>query len=284
MAALFRQRDGTMWRKFINIQQWLAKNRLLLWWVVFVPVVLLIVLCNTRYLVPEVTDIANPLIPLQFKIFNSVLLIVLARIVLVALGVVIMMICLLFPVLRVGREGIQWTKELEDELSEVSGEIAGEEIRELIEQESWRWSLIQGWLKRMQNAGEQDQDMAFPVRDLLNTLWEAFRGHRLSLTLSRANQRWSVLHPLMPRLIGEESDRAWNPETTLRMEIRVSSDFMLLLNLYAAEPGGFSRVDEQFLLALSELFLQEMIPEGPVPEKCFEGFELISLTPESETV
>lgn len=275
-----------MWLRIVSLQKWMSKNRLIIWWVVFIPLVALVLACNFGGLVPDSADVHNATHSLQFKIFDSVLLIVLARIILVALGVVILMLCLLFPVLQVGKEGIQWTKELENVLTEATSEIAGEEIGELITQEAWRWTLIHGWL-RIHRAGDRSAvrtDVVSLVRDLLDTVWKAFPSYRLAVCLTHDKQQWALIHPLLPQLIPKEPTNFTANETVIALEMNIAENQVMELTVYPQEQEGFSKIDERFLLVLSEIFTEEAVRSESFYKEILEHFERIPLTTEAGDV
>src|SRR5690554_4918961 len=101
-----------MKRGAAHFQRWVTRNRMLLWWAVFLPLMLAILLSSWDHLtVPVVVEVTKD--SFWALLFQSSTLIASARVVMVALGVVIIMICLFFPALRVGKEGVYWTKEKE---------------------------------------------------------------------------------------------------------------------------------------------------------------------------
>ena len=57
--------------KGVMLQQWLVKNRLLLWWVCYIPLVAFILIANQRQLSFTVDDLSNLVISPLYRIFNS---------------------------------------------------------------------------------------------------------------------------------------------------------------------------------------------------------------------
>jgi hypothetical protein len=257
-----------------RFQLWLTKNRLWLWWAIYIPLVVLIIIFNWEQLNLPSNDLSNLGISPQYKIFNSVLIIVLARVTLVAIGVVLIMICLFFPFFRVSRGGVQWTKEFEEELAEVSGEIAGEEIGGLVKEESFRWSLVYGWLK----LGERELlEPQFLLRELLATIWEAFPNQRISLSFINDGQSWGIFHPLLSKLVVAENMNMLEDETTFGLNLRFLKGIQLLLHVYS-DPEGFSQIDEKFILILGEIFLLTVMKQGYAPEELLTYFDRVPLT------
>jgi hypothetical protein len=260
--------------KQINFQQWFTRNRLWLWWTIYIPLVVMILILNYKQLNLSGNDLGNFIISPQYKIFNSALIIVLARVIVVAVGVVVLLICLFFPYFRVSKEGIQWTKEFEEELAEVSGEIAGEEISGLVKEESFRWSLVYGWLKLEERELLEPQ---FLLRELLATMWEAFPKQKISLSLINEGQKWSIYHPLLVKLIVPESANMLENETTFGLKLQFKKNTQLLLHVYS-EPDGFSQIDEKFILILGEIFLLTVMKQGYTAEELLTYFDRVPLT------
>jgi hypothetical protein len=257
-----------------NFQGWLGKNRLWLWWSIYIPLLTGILFLNSKQLNLPVEDLKNLILSPQYKIFNSSLIIVLARVVVVAAGVVALMVCLFFPYFRVSKEGVQWTEELEEELARVSGEVTGEEIGGLIKEESFRWSLIYGWLKL---EGREVLEAQFLIRELLATIWEAFPNQKISLTAINHDERWGIFHPLLTKLVIAENPHLLDDETTFGLKLQFQKDSQLLLHVYS-EIEGFSQIDEKFILILGEIFLLIVIKQGYVLEELLTYFDRISLT------
>ncbi|HEX7713995.1 MAG TPA: hypothetical protein VF531_08205 [Bacillota bacterium] len=250
-----------------NLQQWLIKNRLPLWWGVFLPCMMVLLFFGRELFRIPAPILENTWISFQSKVLNTIPLIILARIVVAAAGIVALMICFLFPILRVSKEGVQWTKEFGEELANVSGEITGEEIAHLVVKETLRWSLIYGWL-RLREQGESDPHLL--LREFLGTIWETFPECRLSLTWIDGDAQWTVLHPLLSRLVREEAVSLVSDEHSFGVRLELEGGNGLVLRIYANDAAGFSQVDERFLTVLGEAFLQEVVRGG------FSGAELLT--------
>jgi hypothetical protein len=261
--------------KIANLQQWLTKYRILLWWLLFLPVLGLILAYNQGLLNIPARVLDDSLLSFQYKIFNSTVIIIVIRIALVAMSLVIIMICLFFPLFRVGKEGVQWTKELEDELVKFSGEIAGEEIDNLIKDESFRWSLMHNWVKLKE---PEPGDSHLLLRELLATIWEGFPGCKISLCRMNGKNSWGITHPLLTRLILDESIEALDDEQTYGLQLQVGGDEYLLLRIYTGYPEGFSQIDEKFILILGEVYLQKITQSGAAPEQLLAHFDQMQLT------
>jgi len=260
---------------FKNWQKWISHNRLLVWWLVFIPLILVILFLTWGQLRVTSTELANPVLSLQYKIFNSAPLIMIARVVLIAIGLVIIMICLLFPILQVSKEGVQWSKELEDELTRASSEITGEEISHLVDEEAARWLLVYGWIKQ---CNSEKIEKNFLMREFLSTVWEAFNDYRISLSLVNHEGRWALIHPLLPRLIPEDQTAEYDDETTLRLQLHLNEDVLIYLYIYAEEGEGFSIIDERFMLVLGEIFFQEALHGHTSVVELLTYFDRILLT------
>lgn len=258
-----------------DFQLWVYNHRLFLWVVIFLSslATILILTGEELWISPELLE--NIMLPLQYKLLNSTPLIFLARIILIAVGVVIMMICLLFPLFRLGKEGIQWTAEMEEELARYSGEIAGEEVEELVREESRRWSLIHRWI--LLESGKDLIEVEY-LRELLATIWEAFPLHRISLTVAERDQpRIAALHPLLPGLIQE--DQVSKGEEGIGFGINFPEGKQLLLIVYARQAEGFSSIDRIFLVVLGEIFSKETSDRQKKLSELLRPFEKVTLTP-----
>lgn len=233
----------------------------------FLPgMAVLLILGRDLFHVPAL-HLNNTWLSFQFKVLNTVPLIILARLVLAAVGIVILLICFLFPILRVSKEGVQWTKELGEELANASGEITAEEIGHLVGRETLRWSLIYGWLR------QREQEEANPhllLREFLANIGETFSDCRLSLTWRDGKSQWTVLHPLLSRLVREEAQTLISEERSFGLRLELGSGNELVLRIYSNDPAGFSQMDERFLTVLGEVFLQEVVRGG------FSGSELLT--------
>ncbi|MGE5581890.1 MAG: hypothetical protein ACM3X9_05055 [Bacillota bacterium] len=266
--------------KDLNLESWLAKNRLFLWWLVYIPLMAVILIINRKQLGLTVNDLSNLLISPQYKIFNSALIIVLTRVTLVAVGIVIILVCLLFPLFRISKEGVQWTKELEEELAEVSGQITGEEISGLVKEESLRWSLIHGWLKLEENRRLEPELL---LRELLGTLWDAFPNQKISLTQVERERKWGLFHPLLAKLTLAEPGNIYEEDTSFSLKLEFSDTSQLLLHVYS-DSGGFSPIDEKFIMVLGEIFLREVKSKAFTTEALSAYFERVPLTVEEGPV
>jgi hypothetical protein len=260
--------------KPVNFQHWLTNNRLWLWWAIYIPLVAMILIVNKKQLFLPVDDLHNLILSPLYKIFNSALIIIIARIIVIAVGVVILMICLFFPYFRVSKEGVQWTKELGEELAQASGEIAGEEISGLVKEESFRWSLIYGWLKLEERKILEAQ---FLLRELLATIWEAFPKQKISLSLFSKEGKWGIYHPLLAKLVVIESNDMVVDDTTFGLKLQFGDETQLLLHVYS-EPDGFSPIDEKFILILGEVFLLIIMKQHYRIEDLLAYFDRVPLT------
>jgi hypothetical protein len=266
--------------KTAGVQHWLTKYRLWIWWAIYIPVLAGILIFYNKQLELPIDDLRNLILSPQYKVFNSGLIIFLARVVVIAVGVVILMICIFFPYFRVSKEGVQWTKEFEEEMTEASGEIAGEEISGLVKEESFRWSLIYGWLKLEER---ETLDPNFILRELLATIWEAFPKEKISLTLIDKEYCWGIHHPLLNKLVVVESNNILEDETTFGLKLQFGKEAQLLLHI-KSEAEGFSQIDEKFVSVLGKIFLLIVIKQQFSAEELLVYFDKIPLTFTKDTV
>ncbi len=243
---------------------------MLLWWLIFLPLLLLILICNTSLLKISPQILNNSLLGFQYKILNSASLIILARVVLVAVGLVIIMICIFFPLFRVSKEGIQWTKELEEEL----GEITGEEVATLIKTESFRWSLIHSWIRLKE---PEAPDAHLLLRELMTTVWDAFPDYKLSVCFIKDKNCWGITHTLLPRLILGDATISLEEDRTFELQLSIAPNEYLGLRIYNSHQEGFSQIDEKFIQALGEVFIQKVAKSGVEPEQLFIHYDRIPL-------
>lgn len=261
--------------KIVNFQPWLTKNRMLLWGIIFLPLLLAILIFNRSLLSLPSHLLNDPALSFQYKVANTATLIILARIAAIAVGLVVILICLFFPLFRIGREGVQWTKELEEELVKVSGEIAGEEIDNLIQNESFRWTLIHNWVKMKE---PEPQDAHLLLRELLATLWDGFPDCKISVCRTNSKNCWGITHPLLTRLFLDDTIAALEKEQTYGIQMQVAGEEYLLLRMYTSFPEGFSPIDEKFMLVLGDIYLQKISNAGATPEQLLAHFDQIPLT------
>lgn len=254
--------------RLMAFHRWVTKNPLYLWWLIFLPLILVIIITSWEQLTVPMADTAklSGFIP---QLVQSSTLVVLARIVLVAIGLVIIMICLFFPLFRVGKEGVQWTREQEEEITQASAEIIGAEVEELIRQESFRWSIVQAWLRF--GTVQEGMPMIW-LRDLVATIMEAFPKEQLSIILQAEENYYTLQHPLLPKLVPADSglDEAFG------LKLRFRPDYALYFYLYTDEVGGFSAIDEQFLLILCEIFGGKAQAAGVTWTELVAYFELVN--------
>jgi hypothetical protein len=170
---------------------------------------------------------------------------------------------------------VQWTKELEEELARASEQITGEEIENLIRDESFRWSLIHGWIKLKE---PEPLDAHLLLRELMATIWEAFPDYKLSICFTNKKNSWGITHSLLPKLILGEAVISLEDERTYGLQLSFANDEYLLLRIYTNYPEGFSQIDEKFILALGEVFLQKVIQSGVEPELLLAYYDRIPLS------
>jgi hypothetical protein len=256
-----------MKRPLAYFHRWVRKNPLILWWLIFLPLLLVILHTSWEHLtLPLEVEPGPP--SFWPNLFYSFPLIVLARIVLVAVGLVIIMICLFFPLFRVSKEGVQWSREQEEEIARVTGEITGAEVEELIQQETFRWSIILRWLRF---CGTKEAASAVGLRELVATISEAFPTERLSILLEHKKKVYALQHRLLPKLVPPDPTIM----ETFGVKLSFGSDYALYLYLYVTDPAGFSPIDEQFILALCEIFGRGVQQMKIGPSELAAYFELI---------
>lgn len=257
-----------MKRSLAYFHRWVRKNPLILWWLIFLPLLLMILYTSWEHLTAPLA-VENNLPGFWLNLFHSFPLVVLARIVLVAVGLVLIMICLFFPLFRVSKEGVQWSREQEEEIARVTGEITGAEVEELIQQETFRWSIILRWLRFY---GSKEVASAVGLRELVATIGEAFPAERFSILLEHRKKVFALQHRLLPRLVlPDQEDMA----EAFGVKLSFGTDYALYLYLYAADPAGFSPIDEQFMLVLCEIFGRGVQQMNVDPTELAAYFELI---------
>lgn len=256
-----------MKRRSVHFHRWVRKNPLFLWWLIFLPLMSLILLSSWEQLTVPVEAKPEPT-SFMGQLFQTVTLVVLARIVLVAIGVVLIMICLFFPLFRVGKEGVQWSREQEEEIARVTGEITGAEVEALIQQEAFRWSLIRRWLRCCRR---KEGTPTVGLWELIATIGEAFPGECLSILWQQGSKVYTLRHPLLPKLVPPDRREA----ETLGVKLSFGPDEAFYFYLYATEPVGFSTIDEEFILILCELFGWQTQGAGLTPAELIAPFELV---------
>ncbi|NLY91807.1 MAG: hypothetical protein GX081_09445 [Firmicutes bacterium] len=256
-----------MKRRSVYFHRWVRKNPLFLWWLIFLPLMLLILLSSWEQLTVPVEAEPEPTGFLG-QLFQTMTLVVLARVVLVAVGVVLIMICLFFPLFRVGKEGVQWSREQEEEIARVTGEITGAEVEALIQQEALRWSLVHRWLRF---CGRKEGTPPVGLWELITTIGEAFPNERLSILWQQGAEVYTLRHPLLPKLVPPDRRET----ETLGVKLSFGPEEAFYFYLYAAEPVGFSTIDEEFILILCELFGRQAQGAGATPAELIASFELV---------
>lgn len=254
-----------------KLHAWIDRNSLFLWWALFLPIFLTLLFFNWHELQTLPGTPEDPSFSFLDKAFGTKPLVILARVVLLAVGVVVIMVALFFPAFRVGSKGIQWSRKLEEKVVHASGEVTAEEIGELVREESLRWAAIYRWLK----LRDLKQEPAALLRELPLTIREFFPGLRLSLSLEDKDRRWALLHPLWPWLTPEKMTGP--EETVLSLNLPLDDKTRLYLIIYGGAEG-FSTVDEGFLLVLGEVFLYLLPEEDFVPDRTDVFFQWVSLT------
>lgn len=261
-----------MWKKIYAFQRWVTRNRLIAWWSVFLPALILLVLLSQKDLNVTKEVIENTDLSFQYKVLNFPSFVVLARVTMIAGCTVVLMICLLLPVFRISKTGVQWSKEMEEELTKASSEVTAEEVGLLIREETVRWYQVLRWLEI---DGWQRENLSSLLRDLLFTLWETFPEHYISLTLYKEGATLIISDPLLPWLIKEEKE---NEERTIGFRISFSTNSYLLLLVYPRYEEGFSPIDENYLMILGNIFSRIIENKGISLKQLLAFFQARSLT------
>ena len=133
-----------MWRKLSEpgpINNWVWRNRLFLWWLLIFPcfAVALPLLSGAAGGFGRVAREDGAFLA---KVLNNAPLIFLYRLVALAVALVLLLICLFFPVMRVSSEGVSWTQEIEEKLVDFAGQAAADEVAMLVEEENRRWQAL----------------------------------------------------------------------------------------------------------------------------------------------
>ena len=150
----------------------------------------------------------------------------------------------------------------------MTGEITGAEVEDLIQQETFRWSVILRWLRF---CGAKTAASAVGLRELVATIGEAFPAERLSILLEHEEKVYVLQHRLLPKLVPPGPTIA----EAFGIKLSFGPGYALYLYLYAADPAGFSPIDEQFVLILCEIFGRGVQQRNVAPTELAAYFELI---------
>jgi|SRR5690554_1457029 len=261
-----------MWKKIYAFQRWVTRNRLIAWWSVFLPGLILLVLLSQNDLNVPKEVIENTDLSFQYKVLNFPSFVVLARVTMIAGCTVVLMICLLLPVFRISKTGVQWSKEMEEELTKASSEVTAEEVGLLIREETVRWYQVLRWLEV---DGGQKENLSSLLRDLLFTLWDTFPEHYISLTLYKEDESWILSDPLLPWLVTEKGE---GKEATIGFRISFSKGIFLLLLIYSRYEEGFSPIDESYLMILGQILSRIIEEKGLILDELLAFFQVVPLT------
>lgn len=260
-----------MRRRVYSFQKWVTTNRLLAWWSLFLPALVLLLLLTKNDLIVTKELMDDTALSFQDKVLSTPSLVILVRILFFTVCLVALMICLLFPVFRVSKTGVQWTKELEEELTTASSEITAEEVGLLIREEANRWYQVLQW---MDIDRWQKGDPLLILRELLGTLWETFPEHNLSVTLADENKIQVLSHPLLPWLTKETAQE----EDTIGFRISFSGVRQLTVLIYSRDEEGFSSIDESYLLIMGHVFSRIIEEKNISLNKLIAYFQVETLT------
>lgn len=260
-----------MRRGFYSFQKWVTTNRLLAWWSLFLPAIALLLLLTKKDLIVTEEVLNDAALSFQDKVLNAPSLVIMVRALFFTACLVGFLICLLLPVFRVSRTGVQWTKELEEELTKASSEITAEEVGLLIKEEANRWNQVLQWMnmKRWQKGGS-----SVILRELLGTLWESFPGHNISVTLADGDEIRALTHPLLPWLTKESEPE----EDTIGFRISFSGVRQLSVLIYSRDEEGFSSIDESYLLIMGHIFSRIIEEKKISTSELIDYFQVDTLT------
>ena len=184
-----------MWRKLSEpgpINNWVWRNRLFLWWLLIIPLFCLLLYLYYPGLRVDLAVVAREDGAFLAKVLNNAPLIFLYRLVALAVALVLLLICLFFPVMRVSSEGVSWTQEIEEKLVDFAGQAAADEVAMLVEEENRRWQALQYWVHLEPSRVE----MAVAFQELLFVLCEIFSGDVMVVQMVKEGRRYTLAHPV----------------------------------------------------------------------------------------
>ena len=235
-----------------GFNDWITRCRMLLWWGILLPLFLAVLLISYRQLLIPSSLVVDEGVSLWYKVLNSAPLLFLFRLVALAFGLVLLLICFFLPTMRVGSHGVSWNHVFEEQLADLAGEFAGDEVNYIVQEESKRWQAMQYWIHR----GVPGLEAGAIFQEYLFALHENFIETRICVSVVRDNKRYVLTHPVFPFLKRElEEDK--DPGH------KISAGFRLLTEEWLVEletdvPGGYSPLDHGFLAALTGIFLRSL--------------------------
>jgi hypothetical protein len=253
-----------------NLNEWFSRNRLIVWWILWVPLFLLILVLSWHGLNLSVETLDNVEISLWYKVLNAAPILNLLRLVALGFGLALLLVCLFFPLLRVGTQGVSWNLESYEEVAKLAGEAAGEEVELLVAEETRRWRTIQNWL---QLQPETLQPSAF-FWEFLFVLHDVFLDDEIHLLVHRNGGKYRVTHPFLAFL----SDREVTEEDRQIQIIFFLGQEEWLMTICTEKPEGYSPLDQEFLSSAGAVFAQAVYKMGRkelFPE--LAGFEAVEV-------
>jgi hypothetical protein len=237
-----------------GLNEWFSRNRLIVWWLLWVPLFLLVVAVSWGHLGLSSHILENMEISLWYKVLNAVPILILLRLVALGFGLALLLVCLFFPLLRVSTQGVSWNLESYEAVAKLAGEAAGEEVELLVMEETRRWRMIQSWL---QIQPETLQPSAF-FWEFLFVLHDIFPEDEIHLLVHHAGGKYAVTHPFLSFLTNNEISGG---------EQQIQIIFFLgqeewLITICTSKPEGYSPLDQEFLSSAGAVFAQAVYKMG----------------------
>lgn len=230
------------------INRWVWKNRLFLWWLLIVPLFCLLLYLYFPGLQVDPDLIAKDEAPLLYKVVNTAPLIFLYRLVALAAGLVLLLICFFFPVLRLSSEGVSWNQEIEEKLVDFAGQAAADEVAMLVEEENHRWQALQYWVHLEPNRVE----MAMAFQELLFVLCEVFSGDDMVVQMVKDGRRYILAHPVYT-FLARAAEEDTEPGRWIGAAFRLTGEEWGI-RLETLRQGGYSPLDQAFLTSICAIF------------------------------
>lgn len=238
-----------------QFNHWIGRHRLLVWWLIWVPLFLLMVSLSVEHLKLTQAILGNDKLSLWYKVLNTTPIIILLRLVVLGFGLALLLICLFFPVLRVGSEGVSWNLESYEEVTKLAGEAAGEEVELIVGQEIRRWQQIQSWLPLEPG---HFQPSVF-LGEFLQMLHHIYFEDRIFLITHQENGIFSMGHPFLQFLTG----------TTIEARDNRQIEFVFFLGqeewliaVRTDQPEGYSDLDQAFFTTVGTVFVHALTETG----------------------
>lgn len=255
--------------------EWVTRNRLILWWGLLTPLFVLSLILSYPQLKIDPLP-GEPTHPdLWFSVLNTPPILFLFRLVALLFGLVLLLIGFFLPTLRVGTQGVSWAHEIEEQLADMAGEFAGDEVERIVHDEKGRWESVLYWLR----LDLVDQEPTVIVHGFLSMLRDCFPKDRMVLQIIGVERILAVTHPMLPFLVPVFPEEV-EPGRRIGTEIHLANEEWLLV-LETRELGGYSVLDQDFLWSMGEI-LGQKLQQFEVAELLpnLGGFSQVEVNPE----